>query len=216
MKAIKKRMPRSRFMLPAMIGIAVVLSAMGTQAEKTSRLVKVKTGLVVKSGAGTQSAVSRSRALIKPGDMVRIHVFCEKPCYIYAVHSSDQHATLLAKPEGNVKRRHQSFPRGTLYYKIDGKSTIERFTLVCSPDKISRLEKLDKGRIAYQRWRVLEKQLSMKSSVLGTTVGELSFPIAGNVRATNGNSSDGLTPDQLTPSAGFGWVVKSYELKVQK
>ncbi len=175
---------------------------------------RAKIGIQINSLKKNKLAKSRDR--LKPGDLLRIYVHPEKASYIYIIYSDGQDISLLSMIEQKILSSSLVLPSVNEYYEIDGKSNVERFTIICSPKEIVEITQFFKSNPSFENWEPLEQTLEEKSKIQLNDKSDIPFAIAGNVRS-------GLSPDQnssmvkkLKIFTGNYMVVKKYEFRVAK
>ena len=176
-------------------------------------VVRAKIGVLVKSG--DKAIRAKSRDTVKAGDLVRVYVHPEKRAYIYVVHTDLETATLLNSDQKKTEGTTLILPSVQDFYEVDGNSSIENITIVCSPQDIKEVSDLLKsGEAPRSRWKTLEETLYEKSKIVLTSKAEKPFTIAGNVRGDSGAGDPFL--NKLRIYAGKSLLVKRYEFRVKK
>ena len=201
-----------RFVGSLFLGALIVMGG-AAPADSQSDRVRAKIGIMVKSGNKVMRAKKKDR--VRAGDRIRIYVIPEKPSYVYIVHTDMKTATLLNDEKQPVKNEILTLPSPQNFYEIDGESTKETITIVCSPDKPAKVSQLLKsGQASHSAWTALEKELIEKSRIDLTHKAEKPFTIAGNVRGAGG-AADPFVAKLKTVSGKF-LVVRKYEFRVKK
>ena len=177
--------------------------------------VRAKIGILIKSGDRVMRAKARDR--LKADDLLRIYVHPEVSSHVYVVHTDHQTATLL----NVVQQRIQSFtlvlPSIQDFYQVDGKSSIETFTVICSPNELKDLLTLmNSGEASYSKWAKLETGLLEKSRIDLSQKAERPFAIAGNVRGAPETTVGDPFMNKLQIFSGKSLLVKRYEFRVKK
>lgn len=176
--------------------------------------VRAKVGIQVRSGESSTPA--KATETVKAGDFLRVYVVPEDNAYIYVVHTDGNTSTLL-----NAQNAHTPMPKGSVVtlpgpetsYQIDGTSTKESITVICSPTELREVVTMFRStNVPQQNWTALEKTLLEKSKIDLTQRADKPFQIAGNVRSLNNNA----VLDNLPISSGKTFVVKKYDFQVQK
>ncbi len=171
-------------------------------------------GIIIDSGA--QSIHARGLEKIKPGDRFRIYVQPEEACHIYVVHTDHKTVTLLTTFEARDPGELLALPGASEWYEVDGKSSIEAFTIICSPVKRNDISALFESQVSYERWAPMEVELLKQGkNDLSQKPGK-PFPITGNVREFPIGSKDGPLVHGLPTYSGTALLVKRYEFNVKK
>jgi len=176
--------------------------------------IRAKIGIQVKSGDSISRAKSQAR--LKSGDLLRIYVHSEDNCVVYIIHTDKKTVTLLNITEQQIQSSTLILPSAQSYYQIDGKSSMEKITIICSPYKLPELATIETDDISYAKWTSIQDDLIQKSRLILPQPNEKPFAIAGNVRGV----ADSITGDpfikRLVIYSGKGLLVKTYEFKIKK
>lgn len=203
------------FKLSAILVASFILSAVGfTYSLSEERKVRAKIGIQIKSEDNIKRAKSMDR--VDRSDFLRIYVLPEEPLHVYVVHTDYNTATLLnAETDKFPKVTQLTIPSSKEFYQVDGKSRIERFSVVCSPDELIEMSELfGSGSVSHQKWAAYETALRQRSEIDLNQRIEKPFAIAGNVR---GNKSDTDVFIQALPIfSGNHILVRTYEFRVKK
>ncbi|NWH03464.1 hypothetical protein [Desulfobacter latus] len=202
-----------------------ILTAVGfTHSLSEERRVRAKIGIQIKSDDNIKRAKSMDR--VRTSDFLRIYVLPEEPFHVYVVHTDYTTATLLNTAKDNSpKVTHLTIPSRKDFYQVDGKSPIEGFSIVCSPDELIEMSELfGSGSISHHKWAAYETALRQKSKIDLSQRIEKPFAIAGNVRGNKsfagndrGNKSDTDVFIQALPIfSGNHILVRTYEFRVKK
>jgi hypothetical protein len=145
--------------------------------------VRAKVGIQVYSGERRSPA--KTTETLKARDFLRVYVIPEDDAYVYVVHNNGKTLTLL-----NAQDTQTPVPKGSLVilpapeksYQIDGNSSKESITIICSPTEVQEVIALFRdANVLQQRWTALEEELLAKSKIeLGEKPDKRS-PIAGSV-----------------------------------
>jgi len=177
--------------------------------------VRAKIGIQINSGGAVEKAKSRDN--LKPGDLLRIYVHPEENAYVYVVHSDHAVATLLNMAEQKIKSSTLVMPSLLDYYQVDGKSSQETFTIICSPVALSQMAGLVKnGSLPHDQWVKIEAVLVQKGRIDLSGNTEKPFALAGNVRGMGGAETSDSFAGGLEIFSGKGVLVKKYEFAVKK
>ncbi|MCF8061268.1 MAG: DUF4384 domain-containing protein [Deltaproteobacteria bacterium] len=209
-------MPKTAFRPTILLTIllAVGIAVPAVRAESGDR-VRAKIGIQIVSGDRVMRAKSRDR--LKAGDLLRIYVHPERGCYVYVVHSDRRTASLLNTVEQRLQGTTLVMPSLHQYYQVDGKSSAESFTIICSPGELSELSgMLEQGQAPHDKWAEVEADLASRSRIDLSQKSEKPFAIAGNVRGSGGAGEAGGDPfsSKLQIFSGRGLLVKQYEFRV--
>lgn len=194
---------------------SVILTAVNfTSGLSEERRVRAKIGIQIKSDDKIKRAKSIDR--VNTSDFLRIYVQPEEPCHVYIIHTDHTRATLLnAANDTSRKVTQLTLPSLKDFYQLDGKSRIEGFSVVCSPDELIKISELfQPGSISHEKWAVYETTLRQKSHIDLSQIIDTPFAIAGNVR--------GKTPDtnlfiqELPIFSGNHILIKTYKFRVKK
>ncbi|MBF0303477.1 MAG: hypothetical protein HQK73_10570 [Desulfamplus sp.] len=195
-------------------------------AANTSR-IRAKIGVQISS----QDRIIRakSKEILKPGDAVRLYVHSETSCYVYIIHTDGKNVSLLNITEQKIQSSTLIMPSAQAFYEIDGQSSMEKFTIICSPEKIQELSGMEKKNITNSEWTALETSFQKKSAILNADDEDEPFAINGNVASIAGNvrgitnsikNSSGANDDpflkELQIFSGNGLVIKTYQFQIKK
>jgi len=177
--------------------------------------VRAKIGIQISSGGAVEKA--KSRDTIGTGDLLRIYVHPEANAYVYVVHSDLSEATLLNMVEQKVKSSTLIMPSLLDFYQVDGKSSQETFTIICSPAALSQMASLiKKGSLPHDQWVKIETGLVQQGKIDLSGNTEKPFALAGNVREMGSADSSDSFAGGLQIFSGKGVLVKKYEFAVKK
>ena len=195
--------------------LGIFLPMVMADLTKAQNPVRVIIGVQVKSGKNFFWTRTNNR--LKAGDSLRVYVIPASEAYIYVVHTDRKNVTLLNDKTASTRTQKDSLlilPSTNAYYRIDGASEIEQFTIVCSPTERTDIVKLfGAHEISYSSWTALEKPLLERSKIDLNEVSEKPFTLAGNVRAIG---KDSLAAAKLKTFTGDSLLVKRYEFSVEK
>jgi hypothetical protein len=176
--------------------------------------VRAKVGIQLHSGEHT--AAAKSTENVKQGDALRIYIVPENDAYIYIVHNDGSAITLLNAQNASTKIAKGTqivLPSPEKFYQIDGTSSQEAITVLCSPTELRDVMKLASApKASPQHWLTLEQTLTDKSKIQLGQQADKPFQIAGNVRSIGTETF----ADTLPISSGNTLVVKKYVFQVQK
>ncbi len=187
---------------------------MFTQANAENINVRAKIGIQIKSGDLIISAKSKER--LKSGDLFRIYVHTEENCAVYIIHTDKKTVSLLNITEQKIQSTTLILPSAEAYYQVDGKSNIEKVTIICSPQQIPELAPIETNDMRYDKWISIQANLIKKSQILLSQQDEKPFLIAGNVRGIANSTTGDSFAKELQIYSGKGLIVKNYEFKVKK
>lgn len=185
--------------------------ASGDSGEKK---IRAKIGMQLKSGERITRATSRDR--LKPGDLVRLYVHAEEGCFIYIIHTDQKEVNLLNITQQKIQSSTLILPSAQAFYEIDGKSSVEKFTIICSPEKLPRISDMENRPVAYGQWKEMETAFIEKSRLILPDKSRESFAIAGNVRGINDGGTGDTFVRNLRIFSGRGLLVKTYEFQIKK
>lgn len=175
--------------------------------------VQARVGIKIKSGDTLSRAKTHDR--IKVGDSLQLYVIPNEKAYVYVIYTDGTDVQLL-----NSKEADESTPADTpiilpahdKYYTITPGSSIEHFTVICSPKELERIEKaFRRGKVSSTEWNTLEKALFDRGSATLREEIPKPMPIAGNTRSVN---LCDFFCEQLQQFAGTPTLIKKYEFKV--
>lgn len=188
--------------------------------------VRAKIGVQI---SGERVTRAKSKERLKAGDSIRLYVHSETGCYVYIVHTDGKNVSLLNITEQKIQSSTLILPSAQSFYEIDGQSSMEKFTIICSPDKIQELSGMENRNLTNAEWGNLEAVLQKRSTVLNADDEDEPFAINGNVASIAGNvrgitnsikSSSGANDDpflkELQIFSGNGLVIKTYEFQIKK
>jgi hypothetical protein len=197
------------------IGIALFLNT-PLMANPEEPSIKAKVGILIKSGEKEHRAKAKDD--LKPLDSLRIYVLPDRESYIYVIHSDLQVATLLNY--GQYKRPNTSatvLPSKKDFYQVDGKSSFETFTIICSPIKQSDVSDLfTSDKVPHSKWAILNTKLREMSRIDLSERSNKPFTLLGNVRALESSRINDLFVKELPIYSGKSILVKKYEFRVKK
>ena len=192
---------------------AAFIAVGAAPAYSQDNLVRAKIGILIKSKDSAIRAKKKER--IRTGDRLRIYALPEKPSYVYVIHTDTKTATLLNAENQRIENGPLTLPSLQNYYEIDGQSSTEIITIVCSPEKLTALiELFTSGQADQSAWASAEKNLVETSRIDLTHTAEKPFSIAGNVRG--GAVAADPFIEKLQTSSGKSLVVSRYEFRVKK
>ncbi|TAL24476.1 MAG: hypothetical protein EPN94_07245 [Nitrospirae bacterium] len=103
------------------------------------------------------------------------------------------------------------------FYKVDGTSAKETFTIIISPEDLTEVtEVLKNGTAPYKKWAGVEESLITKSKIDLSQEVEKPFAIAGNVRGIGAANDIDPFVNSLHIFSGKSLLVKKYEFRVKK
>jgi len=195
-------------LIPALFIFVLPAAGLGNED-----LVRAKIGIQIRSGDTILRAKSRDR--LKKGDYLRIYVHPEFSSHVYVVHSDQETATLLNTVRQGLQSSTLVMPSLQQYYQVDGESSRETFTIVCSSGELEEIPRLFKdGRIPQPEWAALEEDLEERGKIeLGSDT-EKPFALAGNVRGVGNDALGDAFFDRLRVSSGKSIIVKKFVFQV--
>jgi hypothetical protein len=102
-------------------------------------------------------------------------------------------------------------------YQVNGESSQETFTIICSPVSLSQMESLIKNRtLPHAQWVKIENELLQSGKIDLSDNTEKPFALAGNVRGMDSTDSSDPFAGGLPIFSGKGVLVKKYEFSVKK
>ena len=206
-------MKNNRRILFSLCIMVAFLMVSGISAIAQEDFVRAKIGVLIKSE--DKAIRSKSKGKLKAGDLVRVYVHPEKKAYVYIVHTDSETATLLNADQKKAESATLVLPSVQDFYEVDGNSSIENITIICSPNDIKEVSNLFKsGEAPRSKWKALEEKLHKKSKIDLTSKAEKPFSIAGNVRGGSGAGDPFLK--KLRIYTGKSLLVKRYEFRVKK
>ncbi len=207
----------SRRIQTMIIFVAAALMAGVSVPAKAEEPVRAKIGIQIVSGERVMRAKSRDR--LKAGDMLRIYVHPEHSCYVYVIHSDQETATLLNTMEQRVQGATLVMPSLHQYYEVDGKSSTESFTIICSPGELTEMTgMLEEGQTDHAKWAAVEEDLTERSRIdLSQESNDRPFAIAGNVRGAvdAGSAAGDPFSSSMQIFSGRSLLVKHYAFQVR-
>ena len=175
---------------------------------------KAKIAILHKSGDSFAKMKSQDR--IHVGDLMRIFVQPLNDCYVYVIHMDKDGATDLYSNDKGSKLSHKDtlmLPSGDEYYTFDGKSPTAQISIICSLNKLPKIDKLFSGskEIKPAKWASLEKKINAENKISISDKAEKPFPIAGNVSAVN---EEFLRKQMIL--TGNKMLIRKYEIEIKK
>ena len=177
-------------------------------------LVRAKIGIQINSDDRYSMAKSKDR--LKSGDLLRIYVHPEKASFIYVIYSDKKKVSLLNIVEQKNLTSTLVLPSVNEYYQVDGNSSFEIFTIICSPTELSQIDNVVNSGNSYTTWASLEKKMIQKSKITLMEKSATPFAIAGNVRGINKSNTNDSFEKKLHIFSGKSFVMKRYEFIVKK
>ena len=178
------------------------------------RTVRAKIGILIKSGDQTIKAKSNDR--LKAGDLVRIYVHPEVNSSVYVVHRDQKTVTLLNMVKQRIQSSTLVLPSVQEFYKVDGKSPVETFTVICSPTEVKEISSLVGSKMHYDRWVSLEKELLKRGEIDLAQKAEKPFALTGTVRGGGDAVGGDAFVRELQIFSGKSILVRQYEFSVKK
>lgn len=202
-----------RNLLVVCVGMALCgVGALSASAQE--KVVRAKIGILVKSGDQILRAKSKDR--LKAGDLVRIYVHPEASSYVYVVHSDLKTVTLLNMVEQRIQSSTLVLPSVQEFFQVDGRSAVETFTVICSPEEVKAVSALVSSQMTTQRWDSLQRELAKKGENELVDKSERPFAIAGNVRGAGDAAGGDAFVKELQIFSGKSVLVRQYEFSVKK
>lgn len=175
-------------------------------------IIRAKIGIQISSG--NRLTLAKTRDKLNINDLLRIYIIPEVDSYIYVIHTDYRIVTLLNTLQKTTQGSVLILPAPQGFYRIDGSSPLETFTILCSPTELPEVLELFQGKnLVYEQWAPLEKRFIDQSKIELTQPSDKPFGIAGNVRGTP--VYDPFL-DTLPIFSGVSLVVKRYEFTIQK
>jgi hypothetical protein len=176
--------------------------------------VRAKIGIEIKSNEQSRSAKSLDD--INTSDFIRVFVQPEEPSYVYVIHTDENQSTLLYMPQQKSQSSTMVMPSAKDYYRADGVSPEESFSIIISPTALTEIKDVFKsGTASADKWTTIEESLLEKSKINLSDEVEKPFAIAGNVRATDAKNADPFI-NNLQIFSGKSLLIKRYEFRVKK
>lgn len=201
-------------MLGILMATAALTAAGALPAPAQEKTVRAKIGILVKSGNQILKAKSKDR--VKAGDLLRIYVHPEVSSYVYVVHSDLKTVTLLNMVEQKIQSSTMVLPSVQEFFQVDGKSAVETFTVICSPEEVKAVSALVSSQMTTERWDNLQRELAKKGENELVDKSERPFAIAGNVRGAGDAAGGDPFVKELQIFSGKSVLVKQYEFTVKK
>lgn len=194
-------------------GFLGVLSVFGEISRADTSRIRAKIGIGILSGENLTPA--RSREILTPGDMIRIYVHSTESSYVYVVYSEKETARLLNMTMQKIGESTLCLPSAHAYYKVDGKSPMEKFAVICSPDELPEISGMPESGMPLETWSKIINDLSRKSKIELSHEVKPVIEIGGTVRGKKPGGHQDQFVEDLPFYSGSGFVVKTYEFKVQ-
>lgn len=209
------------------ISIVIQFSSPALLYGSDNNKIRAKIGIQVLSGERIVKA--KSKEVLKAGDAVRIYVHPATSCYVYIIHTDGKNVSLINITQQKIQSSTLILPSAQAFYEIDGQSSMERFTIICSPEKVQELSGMENKNLTCSEWASLEDRLQKQSTVLNADEQDEPFllngkvaSIAGNVRGITNSikNSSGANDDpflkELQIFSGSGLVIKTYQFQIKK
>jgi hypothetical protein len=205
---------QTRILFVVVACLFFITSSVFTQALAEETPLRAKIGIQIKSGDRITRAKSKER--LKSGDLFRIYVHSEENCTIYIIHSDEKTVSLLNITEQKVQSTTLILPSAQAYYQVDGTSSVEKITIICSPGPLPELASIETNGLSYDKWVAIQGDLTGKSQIMSSQKNEKPFSIAGNVRGIADPTTGDAFVGRLQIYSGRGILVKNYDFKVKK
>lgn len=207
---------RKNILTPLVSALTIMCAVFPALAD--DNLVKAKIGIQIKSKDKLTRA--KSKEFIKPGDYIRIYVKPMQISYVYAVYSDGKTASLLnmtmQKLDKDTGKSFLFLPSDKAFYKVDGASPVERFSVICSLTEVQGISGMNEAGIPHEKWMAIETELMKKSKITLVRNPESPIAIAGNVRGIDTPEDRERFVKNLPIYSGKGLVVKKYEFHIKK
>jgi hypothetical protein len=191
--------------LAGITAICICLALAASPVYPQENIIRAKIGIMAQTG--TKAWYAKSQERVAPGAKLRVYVHPEANAYVYVVHTDKKAVSLLVQKRVRAEMLVAPSEKGA--YQIDGESTTELFTVVCSAGEVPELSSMQDKPVSYGEWASLEKTLIKRGKIeLGQPM-EKPIAIAGGVR---GNLSD----RSLQTYSARSLIVKKYEFSVKK
>ncbi len=201
-------------LLPIALSAMMLLTGLCPAIAQEEQRVRAKIGIQIFWDRTENRAGSRE--LVKTGDRIRIYVHPLENAYVYVVYSDDRTAKLLNKTRQHLPESLMVLPSEQAYYKVDGNSATENFTIVCSPEKLPQISGLADADMPRDKWLLVQEELTKRSGIeLSRKRTEADVELAGNVRGADDLKNTEAFVRNLPIFSGKGLVVKKYEFKLQ-
>ncbi|MEZ4527805.1 MAG: hypothetical protein R2941_17970 [Desulfobacterales bacterium] len=202
-------------LLSIAVSVMMLLICLCPAIAQEEQRVGAKIGIQIFSDRAQNRAGSRE--MVKTGDRIRIYVHPLESAYVYVVYSDDRTAKLLNKTRQHLPESLMILPSEQAYYKVDGNSAMENFTIVCSPEKLPQISGLADADMKRDKWLLLQEELTKKSGFeLTRQRTEADVELAGNVRGAEELKNTEAFVKNLPIFSGKGLVLRKYEFKLQK
>ncbi|MCG8632269.1 MAG: hypothetical protein MI863_00495, partial [Desulfobacterales bacterium] len=99
-------------------------------------------------------------------------------------------------------------------FQVYGNNTVEKITIIYSPEVIPQLSPLERGNISTAEWQALKTGLVEESKIIMAEQHEKPFSIGGNTRVLTKRPAP--FTKKLRIYSGKGFLIKSYEFKIKK
>ncbi|MGE0086397.1 MAG: hypothetical protein AB7S75_18465 [Desulfococcaceae bacterium] len=201
-------------LLSIAVSVMMLLICLCPAFAQEQQKVRAKIGIQIFSDRAQNPAGSRE--LVKAGDRIRIYVHPLESAYVYVVYSDDRTAKLLNKTRQHLPESLMVLPSEQAYYKVDGNSAMENFTIVCSPQELPQISGLADADMPGDRWLLIQEELTKKSGIeLSRQRTAADVELAGNVRGADELKNTEVFVKNLPIFSGKGFVVRKYEFKLQ-
>jgi len=201
-------------MLGVVFASAALIAAVALPGLAQEKIVRAKIGILVKSGDQVLKAKAKDR--LKAGDLLRIYVHPEVSSYVYVVHSDLKTVTLLNMVEQRLQSSTMVLPSVQEFFQVDGKSAVETFTVICSPEEVKAVSALVNSQMTTERWDNLQREWAKKGENELVDKSERPFAIAGNVRGAGDAAGGDAFVKELQIFSGKSILVRQYEFSVKK
>jgi hypothetical protein len=200
-----------------MLGVVFMVAALAAAGTlpglAQEKIVRAKLGIAIQSGKEIRPA--KSSDSLKAGDSLRIYVHPEERSFVYVVHTDGKTVALLHMVEQRGQSSTLVLPSVQEFYAVDGKSKVETFTIICSPEEVKQIWALVNSQMTPELWDNLQRELLKKGELELVQKSEKPFAISGTVRgAGDGKDEDPFVKD-LQIFSGKSMVVKQYEFRIK-
>ncbi len=179
-----------------------------------NNIIRAKIAILHKSGDSYAKMKSQDR--IHVGDLMRIFVQPLNDCYVYVIHMDKDGVTNLYSNDKGSRLSHKDtlmLPSKDEFYTFDNKSPAAQISIVCSLNKLPKIDKLFSGGkdVKPAEWVSLEKKINAENRINISDKSEKPFPIAGNVSAVN---EEFLKKQMIL--TGNKMLIRKYEIEIKK
>lgn len=194
------------------VGFFFLLCSPGSHSAFGQDFVRSKLGIFVKTEQKEYQAKKTND--IVPGSFVRLFLFPENKCFIYAFHSDGKNVEALHPPGQIINRDSLILPTSNTFYEIGAEDKTAVFYLIISTEPVSELNRIS-AKLPVEQWEKIQRGLMKRSRILDDPDNNIPFSLAGNLRGEE-DSFNASFIDKLPVSSGRKLILRTYDFQIKK